>query len=65
MSLFVAGLGCSLSKEGRAAIQIGDMDISRLTVYVLQVQKEKLRDNEECENKKLNTRMSLGNQKKL
>ena len=34
MILFVVGLGCALSKEGRVMMLIGDMDLSRLTVYV-------------------------------
>lgn len=33
MSLFVVGLGRPSSKEGRAAMLIGHMDISRLMVY--------------------------------
>ncbi|KAH0669048.1 hypothetical protein KY289_023541 [Solanum tuberosum] len=37
--LFVAGLSRLSSKEGRAAMPIGDMDISRLIVYVQQKQK--------------------------
>ena len=38
MSLFLAGLGRASSKKGRAAILIGDMDISRLMLYVQQVE---------------------------
>ena len=34
-SLIVATLGRASSKEGRTAMLIGDMDISRLMVYVL------------------------------
>ena len=37
MNLFVAGLGRATKKEGRAAMLIGDIDISRLMVYVLHV----------------------------
>ena len=52
ISLFVAVLGLSSSKVGRAAMLIGDMDISRLIVYVEQVKEEELTDMEEFRNKK-------------
>ncbi|XP_015057648.1 uncharacterized protein LOC107003914 [Solanum pennellii] len=63
MSLFFAGLGRALSKEGRAAMLIGDMDISRLTVYVQQVKAEKLWDREVYRNKKSKTGNKSGQQK--
>ncbi|XP_015087061.1 uncharacterized protein LOC107030206 [Solanum pennellii] len=44
MSLFFTGLGRASSKEGRDAMLISDMDVSRLIVYVQQVKEEKLRD---------------------
>ena len=44
ISLFVAGSGRASSKEGRDAMMIRDMDISRLMVYVQQFEKEKVKD---------------------
>ena len=55
MSLFVAGLGRSSSKECRAVMLLGCMDISRLMVCVHQVEKEKLRDKEEYRTKRAKT----------
>ena len=63
IDLFVAGLGRLSSKEVRAAMLIGDMDISRLMVYVQQVEEENLRGREEFKNKRANTRNESGQQK--
>ncbi|XP_015072906.1 uncharacterized protein LOC107017145 [Solanum pennellii] len=62
MSLFVIGLGRASSKEGRATMLIGDIDISRFMVYVQKVEEDKLRDREEYRNKKAKT-MSPGNRR--
>lgn len=50
MSLFLTGLGRLSSKDGRATMLIGDMDISRLIAHVHQVDEEKLKDREEFKN---------------
>ncbi|KAG5615053.1 hypothetical protein H5410_014877 [Solanum commersonii] len=63
MILFVVGLSHLSSKEGRAMMLIGDMVISRLMVYVQQVEEEKLRDREEFKNKKAKTGNESGQQK--
>ncbi|XP_049364497.1 uncharacterized protein LOC125829297 [Solanum verrucosum] len=61
MSLFVSGLSRLSSKEGKAAMLIGDMDIARLTNHVQQVEEDKLRDREEFWNKNAKTSgMSVG-----
>ena len=52
MSVFIAGLGRASSKQGRTAMFIDDMDISRLMIYVQQVKEDKVNDREENRNKK-------------
>uniref|UniRef100_A0A0V0HWG0 Putative ovule protein n=1 Tax=Solanum chacoense TaxID=4108 RepID=A0A0V0HWG0_SOLCH len=52
ISLFVGGLTHLSSKESKAAMFTGDMDISRLTIHVQQVEKNQLKDREEFENKR-------------
>ena len=42
---------------------IGDMDISRLIVYVQQVEEDKLRDKDKYRNKKLKNGNDSGQQK--
>ncbi|XP_069150812.1 uncharacterized protein [Solanum lycopersicum] len=46
--------------EGRAAMLIGDIDISRLMEYVQQVEEDKLKDREEYCNKKAKTGNECG-----
>ena len=60
MILFDVCLGFSSSKEGRAMILIGYMDISRLMVYVQQVEEEKFRYREEYRSKKATTGNEFG-----
>ncbi|XP_015084270.1 uncharacterized protein LOC107027686 [Solanum pennellii] len=59
MSFFVVGLGRASTKEGRVAMVIGNMHISRLMVYVQQVEEVKLRDIEEYMNKKSKTEIEV------
>ncbi|KAH0679067.1 hypothetical protein KY284_020152 [Solanum tuberosum] len=63
MSLFVDGLSHLSSREGRAAMLIGDMDIARLMIHVQQVDEEKLKDREEFRNKRAKTGNESGQQK--
>ncbi|XP_049405976.1 uncharacterized protein LOC125869436, partial [Solanum stenotomum] len=52
MSLYVAGLSRQSSKEGKAAMLIGDIDLARFMVHLLQVEKDKLKDREEFKDKR-------------
>ena len=62
ISLFVAGLGRALSKEGRAVMFIGDIEISRIMVYV-EIEEYKVRDKEVSRNKQGNIQNESGQQK--
>ncbi|KAK4713885.1 hypothetical protein R3W88_019792 [Solanum pinnatisectum] len=55
MSLFVSGLSRLSSKEIKAAMLIGDMDIARVMIHMQQVNEDKLKDREEFRNKKAKT----------
>ena len=55
MSSFIVGLTRLSSKESKAAMLIGYMGIVRLMIYVLQVEKDQLKDREEFENKRAKT----------
>uniref|UniRef100_M1DTQ2 Gag-pol polyprotein n=1 Tax=Solanum tuberosum TaxID=4113 RepID=M1DTQ2_SOLTU len=52
-----------LHSSWNAAMLIGDMDMSRLMVYVQQVEEEKLRNREEFRNKRAKTGNESGQQK--
>ena len=57
-------MGRASSKDGRTPMKIEDMDISRLMVYVQQVEEEKLRDIEEYRKKKTKTENKSVQQKR-
>nr|XP_004231735.1 uncharacterized protein LOC101251236 [Solanum lycopersicum] len=63
MSLFVAGLEHISRKKVDETMLIGDKEISRLMIYVKQVEKEKLRDREEFKHKRAKTGNEFGQQK--
>ncbi|XP_069149268.1 uncharacterized protein [Solanum lycopersicum] len=63
MSLFVAGLEHISRKKVEETMLIGDKEISRLMIYVKQVEKEKLRDREEFKHKRAKTGNEFGQQK--
>ncbi|WMV45522.1 hypothetical protein MTR67_038907 [Solanum verrucosum] len=64
MSVFIAGLSRLSTKEGKAAMLIGDMDIARLMIHVQQVEEDKLRDKEEFKNKRAKTSGNESGQQK-
>ena len=55
ISLFVVGLSCQQSKEGKATMLIGYMDIERLTIHVQQVKEDNLKDRERFNNTRAKT----------
>lgn len=63
MSLFVAELGHSSRKEGRASMFICNMDMYRLMVYVHKVEEQKLMLREDFRNKKAKMRNESGRTK--
>ncbi|KAK4737367.1 hypothetical protein R3W88_001064 [Solanum pinnatisectum] len=64
MSLFVAGLSRLSSKEGNAAMLIGDMDIPRLMIHVQKTEEDKLRYKDKFRNKKAKTSGKKSGQQK-
>ena len=61
--LFLEGLGRASSNVGKAAMLIDNMDISRLMVYVQQVEEEKMTNGQEYMNKKDKSGNVSGQQK--
>ena len=59
--MLVASVGLASIKEGGAAMLIGNMDKSRLMVYVQQVEEEKMRNDKSIGTRKLRLGMSMGN----
>ncbi|XP_049410723.1 uncharacterized protein LOC125873946 [Solanum stenotomum] len=52
MSSYVAGLSRQSSKEGKAAMLIGDIDLARFMIHLQQVGEDKLKDREESKDKR-------------
>ncbi|XP_049412300.1 uncharacterized protein LOC125875241 [Solanum stenotomum] len=52
MSLYVVGLSRQSSKEGKAVMLIGDIDLARFIIHLQQVEKDKLKDREEFKDKR-------------
>ncbi|XP_049378297.1 uncharacterized protein LOC125843114 [Solanum stenotomum] len=52
MSLYVAGLSRQSSKEGKAAMLLGDIDLGRFMIHLKQVEEDKLKDREESKDKR-------------
>ncbi|KAH0652537.1 hypothetical protein KY289_030215 [Solanum tuberosum] len=55
MSLFVVGLSPQSSKEGKAAMLIGDLDLARVMIHIQQVEDDNLKDRKEFKNKRAKT----------
>jgi len=64
ISLFVVGFSHMSSKEAKAAMLIGDMDIARIMIHVQQVEEDKLRDRVEFKNKRAKTSGNESGQQK-
>ncbi|XP_049406227.1 uncharacterized protein LOC125869851 [Solanum stenotomum] len=52
MSLYVVGLSRQSSKEGKATMLIGVIDLARFIIYLQQVEEDKLKDKEEFKDKR-------------